>query len=228
MAASGFFIAGTDTGVGKTVVTTALMRCAREQGWQVSGMKPVASGAEMTAEGLRNEDALAIQAQCSQPTQYAQINPCVFAAPASPNIAAELAGEAVNLDLIQQAWQHIPADNLAFVEGVGGWQVPLDRRHTTADLAVQLGLPVILVIGLRLGCINHGLLSATAIEASGLRLAGWIMSEIDPETEYKSKIINTLQDSIDAPLLGVIPFQENISSAGAAVALDIPSFQALL
>ena len=224
----GFFIAGTDTGVGKTVVTTGLMARARQQGWNVSGMKPVASGAVKTADGLRNDDALAIQAQCSVPLPYSIVNPCVYQAAASPNIAAAAEGKSIKLADLAPAWQQFPAEGLRFVEGVGGWKVPLGESLNMTDLAIHLGLPVILVVGIRLGCINHALLSADAICQSGLPLVGWVANEIDPEMEYKSQVINELQDSLDAPLLGQIPNYADISAQMAADYLQISSFKALL
>ena len=209
----GLFITGTDTEIGKTEVTLGLMSALQQHGQRVLGMKPVAAGCEPSAEdlrndqGLRNDDALRIQAQCSQPIAYAQINPYAFAPPIAPHIAAAEAGIEIALAPIQSAYQQLAVQaDWVIVEGVGGWRVPLGTNLTLADLPRALGLPVLLVVGLRLGCLNHALLSAEAIQASGLRLTGWVANCIDPAMAAVDGNLASLRARIPAPCIGVVPY----------------------
>jgi dethiobiotin synthetase len=203
----GFFITGTDTGVGKTVVASGLVRLAASSGRRVVGLKPVASGAERTADGLRNEDALALAAESSVHLPYALTNPLCFEPAIAPHIAAAAAGVALAVpDLV--AWYARatgPAD-LAIVEGAGGWRVPLHPDGFLSDLPEQLGLDVLLVVGLRLGCLNHARLTLEAIERSGrCRYVGWIGNRIDPAFVRLDENLATLSRLLGGPPLAVIP-----------------------
>lgn len=207
--AYGFFITGTDTGVGKTWVTATLMHIARQRGISVLGMKPVASGCEVKDGQLINEDALILQSQASIPVAYSEINPYAFRAPVSPHIASEQVGCSILLEKIMECFNRLRTQaDLVFVEGVGGWAAPLSSDLTVADMAARLGLPVILTVGLRLGCLNHALLSASAIGQSGVELAGWVGNRIDAEMQCADKNIDTLKSRLPAPCLGILPYSE--------------------
>ena len=202
-----YFVTGTDTGVGKTFVTSLLLRAIAAHGHTTLGLKPVASGCDLTADGLRNEDALALMAASTVKLPYAQVNPFAFAAPLAPHIAAAQEGKRLRVQqvagLVRGALTQARA-NVALVEGAGGWRVPLNDTETLADVARDLELPVILVVGVRLGCINHALLTAEAIMRDGLRVAGWVANTIDPAVAVRDEQVATLRGRLAAPLLGVI------------------------
>ncbi len=223
--ANNFFIAGTDTGVGKTLVTTALLRKVASMGLSGYGLKPIAAGCELKEGQLYNDDALAIQAESTVTLPYAQVNPVPLKAPIAPHIAAAQEGKRLQLERIEgyvRGSLMLKAD-WRFVEGAGGWCVPLAPGAFLSDLPKRLQLPVILVVGLRLGCLNHALLTAKVIHAEGLTLAGWVVNSIDPNMQAMDDNINTLQFLLQAPLLGVIPWLQTPSSAGAAEYLQLPS-----
>ena len=228
-----YFVTGTDTEVGKTLCTAALLHLARRQGLSTAGMKPIASGCVPTPDGLRNEDALAHLAETTPPLpEYATVNPYAFAPAIAPHLAAAEAGVAVDLDLIASDWRKLSANrDFALVEGAGGWQVPLDARTFFPDLAALLGLPVLLVVGLRLGCINHALLTAAAIKARGLPLAGWIGNRIDPGFGRLEENLATLRRHLPAPCLGVVPPLAESALAGRVAAaadhLQLPTLDKL-
>ena len=231
----GYFIAGTDTGVGKTQITCALMHAVQKNGLTVTGMKPVASGCEQTPDGLRNEDALLLQSQSSLDLPYESINPYAFELPVSPHIAAEKAGARIRIDVIHKQMLLLMKDtDCLMVEGVGGWHVPLSYRKcdqkgdqsNTEDLAIALRLPIILVVGMRLGCLNHALLTYEAIIRSGLQCAGWVANQIDPDFTHLQENIETLKIQFNAPLIGVVPFQESIGTEQISNLLDISSLEA--
>lgn len=204
----GWVVTGTDTGVGKTVVTVSLMRALRHRGLRVSGMKPVASGGVETAEGMRSEDALLIAAAASAPVPYSTLNPYLFAPPIAPHLAAAEAHREIAWPVIQAAFAELRAEaDAVLVEGVGGWRVPLGATLELRDIAARLRLGVILVVGLRLGCLNHAILSAEAIRADGLRLCGWVANAVDPGFLRPHQNIETLRQRLGAPLLGVLPWQ---------------------
>ena len=206
---SGFFITGTDTGCGKTLISLGLMQLLQNRGQSVLGMKPVASGAGMTPEGLRNEDALRLQTQGSLDLPCSAINPYAFEPPIAPHLAAEQAGENIDLNLICAHYAALAAQaDRVIVEGIGGWRVPLNADQAVSDLALALGLPVVLVVGLRLGCINHALLSVESIVASGAQLIGWVANEVEPGMLIRDENIAVLKERIDAPCLGVADFME--------------------
>ncbi len=220
---NGYFITGTDTGCGKTEITLGLMQLLQNQGKVVLGMKPVASGAAPTAEGLRNEDAIRILAQGSFQTPYSTLNPYTYEPPIAPHLAAAQAGDEIDLNLISSHYMSLSTQaDYVIVEGVGGWQVPFNREHSAADLVQMLNLPVILVVGLKLGCINHALLSVESILACGTQLAGWVANAVEPDMLCSSENIATLQTAISAPCLGVVPYMAEPSVGVIAESLDLP------
>jgi len=213
----GYFITGTDTDVGKTVVSLGMMQSLQARGNRVAAMKPVASGCAVTTAGLRNEDALQLQRQASVDLDYALINPYAFEPPIAPHIAAAQAGVRVRLDVIQSAYARIAAQvDCVLVEGVGGWRVPLNETESVADLAQGLGLGVILVVGIRLGCLNHALLTADAIESAGVPLAGWVANCAPPASAAPDENIDTLRSIISAPLLGCVPLLPAVNANAVA------------
>ena len=202
-----YFVTGTDTEVGKTVASCALLQAASQQGWCTAGYKPVASGSEMTPEGLRNSDALALQRNSSLSLPYDAVNPWTFAEPTSPHIVSAAThmpispqGMSTGLRYLEEQAQWV------LVEGAGGWFTPLSDTFTFADWVIAEQLPVILVVGVKLGCINHAMLTALAIEQAGLRLAGWIANDVQPPGRRHSEYIATLRRVIKAPMLGEIPW----------------------
>ncbi len=219
----GIFITGTDTGCGKTEITLGLMQALQQRGERVLGMKPVASGAARTHQGLRNEDALRIQTQCSSELAYELVNPFAYEPPVAPHLAAQAAGRPIVLSAIAEVYRRLigMADRVV-VEGVGGWSVPLDgETATVADLALCLDLPVILVVGLRLGCINHALLTEAAIRQSGARLLGWVANQVDPRMASLEGNLQTLRERLPAPCLGMVPWLSDASPLTVSGYLDI-------
>ena len=199
---NGFFITGTDTEIGKTRFSVQLVQALRARGEQVAVMKPVASGAREIDGVLRNDDALALLAAAGNEQTYETCNPFCFAPPIAPHVAAREAGVRIDLQRIEDLARDLSrqADRLV-VEGVGGWRVPLDGSADVATLAGRLQLPVILVVGLRLGCINHALLTAEAIRADGLNLIGWVANHIDPAASHVPQMIEAIDARIAAPRL---------------------------
>lgn len=213
---SGVFVTGTDTGVGKTFASCALLATWRARGLAASGMKPVASGSEETPDGLRNEDALALIAASDPAPAYADCNPFAYVPAIAPHVAARLVQRAPSLDAILAAHARVAARcDRVVVEGAGGWLAPLSETLAQADLARALDLPVVLVVGIKLGCINHALLSARAIRDDGCALAGWIANRIDPDMPFADDSIATIGARIDAPLLGSLAWRD------AAPTLDV-------
>jgi dethiobiotin synthetase len=204
-----FFITGTDTGVGKTLVSCALVHAFKARGLRVAGMKPVASGSERTPQGLRNSDALALQQAANVAADYHIINPYCFEPAIAPHLAARQAGVSLELPILQQAYQQLAAKaDVVVVEGAGGWRVPLEPDGYLSDFAETLGMAVVLVVGLRLGCINHAVLTAEAIQSGPCRLVGWVGNLIDPGFTPLQENIETLTDRLLAPCLGVLPYVE--------------------
>ncbi len=215
------FITGTDTEVGKTLISCALLHALGAAGLQAVGMKPVAAGAEQVGAELLNEDVAALRAQASIDLPTALCAPYVFREACAPHWAAALEGARIQAGPILQAYQQLSASAQAVVvEGVGGFRVPLSDEFDTADLAVALQLDVILVVGLRLGCISHALLTAEVIAARGLRLVGWVANQIDPSMPHQAASIEALQARLSAPLLGVLPRMTHPSAAAAAERLQ--------
>lgn len=202
----GFFVTGTDTGVGKTVVACALARAFAAAGERVAVMKPIASGAARTADGLRNEDALALMKAANVPLTYAQVNPFCFEPAISPHIAAEEARIEVNIGTIKAGFEALAAiSDRVMIEGAGGWLAPINARESMADLAHALGVPVLLVVGLRLGCLNHAQLTRLAIASRGVPLAGWIANRLGEPMEREAENLATLARRLGAPPLALVP-----------------------
>jgi dethiobiotin synthetase len=201
------YVTGTDTGAGKTFTSTVLLHALRRDGAAAIGMKPVATGGVDTTEGWRNEDALALLAASDPVPPYALCNPFAFPEPTAPQIAAALAGGTVTLAPIVAAFRQLSALAASgVVEGVGGWRAPLADGLEQADLVRALDLPVILVVGLKLGCLNHARLTAGAIAADGCRLAGWIGSAVEAPGPHDAAYLDLLRAALPAPCLGVLPF----------------------
>lgn len=215
----GWFVTGTDTGVGKTLVSRLLLEALQRAGHSAVGMKPVASGCHVTAAGLRSDDALELMAVSGVMADYADVNPYALASPCAPHIAAQEMGVAIQPERILESFRRLQQKSpWVVVEGVGGWRVPLGERLTMAEVAHDLGLPVILVVGLRLGCLNHALLTAEAIRRADIPLAGWVANLIDPAMTHVPENITTLAQKIEAPLLAQIPYQSAaIPEVAAAV-----------
>ncbi len=223
MSARGLFVTGTDTGCGKTEVALGLMRRLQCEGVQVLGMKPVASGACDTGAGLRNADALRLQAQGSSPQAYSRVNPYAFEPPIAPHLAARAAGIPIDFGVITRAFEGLSSEaERVVVEGVGGWRAPLGEGGDVADLAQHLGLPVVLVVGMRLGCLNHALLTASAIAATDVAFAGWVANLVDPDMRALEGNLDTLRTRLPAPLLGVVPWLSRPEPGRIAVHLDRP------
>lgn len=225
------FVAGTDTGIGKTHVAASLVRALRALGVDAVGMKPVASGCEVIAGTLRNDDALQLlDASGLDQDSYPLVNPIALPMPASPNIAATAAGMAVDLDRIEDAFSQLAATHdLVIVEGVGGWSVPLSGPPGSwfmqGELVRHLGLPVLLVVGLRLGCINHALLSADAIIADGCPLLGWIGNSLMPDWDQQNAVIETLTALMPAVTLGLVGHDRGVDEAlAASIRERLPTF----
>ena len=198
-----FFITGTDTGVGKTWFTVALMAALKRRGLNVMGMKPIATGAEKIKDRLINEDAKLIMQNCSQKVSYNLINPFVFELPIAPYVAAKHKGVVIDLDQIIKNYHLLRSMcDVLVVEGVGGWRVPVTNEHSLTDLVSKFDLSVILVVGMRLGCINHAILTAEAINADGLNLCGWVSNHLDRVYSKSEETIKTLKKRLNCPHIG--------------------------
>lgn len=220
---SGVFVTGTDTGVGKTRIAAALLQVCRERGLRSAAMKPVASGCRQTAEGLRNADAVILQQAATLSLDYETVNPYAFAAPIAPHIAAQQAGVEIDLRHIQAGYNTLAARaDCVIVEGAGGWYAPLTAQHSIADLAAILALPVVLVIGMRLGCLNHALLSEAAILASGVPLLGWIANNPQPAMPALQENLRSLQQRMHSPCLGSVDHSEPCDPRADAAQLHLP------
>ncbi|MAA58931.1 MAG: dethiobiotin synthase [Pseudomonadales bacterium] len=218
-----FFVTGTDTDAGKTFVTVLMLEALKQKGLSTLALKPLAAGCEQVDGELRNDDALKLQAAMTVALPYQQINPIALKSAIAPHLAAEEEGRTLSVDrlagLIRGALM-TPAD-VTLVEGAGGWLVPLNHRETLGNLVKELELPVILVVGVRLGCLNHALLTARAVAAAGLPLAGWVANGIDPEAAKVQENINTLKSMLPAPCLGVIPHGPQADKEALAQLIDI-------
>jgi dethiobiotin synthetase len=222
-----FFITGTDTGVGKTRVAGALCRGLAARGIRVAGMKPVASGCTLSPEGLRNEDALALLAAMNVRARYSDVNPYAFAPAIAPHIAAREAGVDIDFAVLDRAYERLRMQSQALiVEGAGGWLAPLDSSRAFADLAVHWHMDVVLVVGMRLGCLNHALLTVESIERRGLRLRGWVANAIDPRTLRLTENISSLESRISAPCLGIFPFEPQADPETLAQVLAVDALMA--
>ncbi|MNQ58004.1 ATP-dependent dethiobiotin synthetase BioD 1 [compost metagenome] len=218
-----YFITGTDTDVGKTTIAAGLLQAARSAGLSTAAGKPVASGCDVTPKGLRNADALALLDQCSVPLTYAEVNPMAFEPAIAPHLAARESGVALTVQSLLVPMRHILDKQADFtlIEGAGGWRVPLADQDNLSDLAMALGLPVILVVGVRLGCINHALLTAEAIARDGLQLAGWVANIIEPRTSRLEENLATLAERLPAPCLGKVPKLKVVTAQAVAEYLEL-------
>jgi len=208
-----YFIIGTDTNVGKTYVASALVRHFAKAGYQTIGMKPIASGCEQTPDGdLLNDDVLALSTASNVVAPLDMTNPYRFSPAIAPHIAAEQAGEIIDCEKIKQAYHELTQlAEVVVVEGAGGFLVPLNRQETLADLAVTLNIPMILVVGMRLGCINHALLTVEAIKSRGLTLAGWVANQVDAEMPVFEENLASLQQRIAVPCISVVRWQNDVN-----------------
>ena len=214
-----YFITGTDTGVGKTLISCALLHGFAAQGKSVVGMKPVAAGC---ADGGQHEDVRQLRAASNVLASGGQINPYCFMQAVAPLLAAQFTGVSINFARIAESFSELNAQaDVVIVEGVGGFRVPLNPEQDSADLAAQLELPVILVVGMRLGCLNHALLTAEAIAARDLTLAGWVANVLDADMAMLNENIAALRQRIGAPLLGVVPCQAQPDAREVATHLDM-------
>lgn len=214
---TGLFVTGTDTGVGKTRVSAALLRALVARGRRAVGMKPVASGCRATPDGLRSEDAEALLAAGNVPAAYPDVNPYAFGPPTAPHLAAAAVGATIDIGRIGSCYARLAARaECVVVEGVGGWLVPIGRHATMAEVVRALELPVLLVVGLRLGCINHALLTVQAVQAAGCRLAGWVANHIEPVVP--EGYLAALDERLPAPRIGNLRY--GIGDAEAASAID--------
>jgi dethiobiotin synthetase len=226
MTARGLFVTGTDTGVGKTRVAVALIHALRARGLRVAAMKPVAAG---SAPGELNEDVTALLEAADVAADLKDVNPYAFAEPIAPHIAAQQAGVRIDLGVITAAYARLAAAaaDVVVVEGAGGWRVPLNEREDMADLAQALGLPVVLVVGLRLGCLNHALLSAESIAGRKLPWAGWVGNHVDPAMAHQAANLDALRARLPGPCLGVQPFiSDPMLQADAPQWLTLPAWLA--
>jgi len=218
-----YLITGTDTGVGKTLVSCALLHAFAAKGVQVVGFKPVAAGCD---DNDRNDDAERLRAASNVLATYGQINPYCFVRPIAPHIAARNSGVRIDLSRILTSFHELTSQaEEVIVEGAGGFLVPLNEKQDSSDLAREMALPVILVVGMRLGCINHALLTMRAIADCGLKCAGWVANVLDAEMPALKENIEALQQRIEAPLLGIVPFQTTVDARAVAEILDISLLQ---
>lgn len=224
MAKKVLFITGTDTDIGKTLIATGLLEAANKQGKRTAAIKPVAAGCSDTGEGPQNEDALMLQAAASTELSYQQVNPVALDEPMAPHIAAKEQGKQLSANRLTGFCRGItllPVD-LVVIEGAGGWRVPLNNRESMAEIPKQLNAEVVLVVGLKLGCINHALLTAQAIRSDGLKIAGWVANTIDEDMLRLDENIDTLKQLIDEPCLGVIPRLAEKTPQQVATFLTVP------
>ncbi len=224
MARHSVFVTGTDTGVGKTMVSAAILEAAKAAGKRTLAMKPVASGCELAAEGLRNEDALILQQAATESLPYDQVNPVALEPAIAPHVAAAQAGRTITASRLVGFCRgmQVRSGDLLLVEGAGGWRVPLNERETFSAVPRELGMPVVLVVPLQLGCINHALLTAEAIRSDGLTLAGWVANHPGPETmSCEQETLEYLLGHMGAPCLGVLPWQQEGGAEALAGHLKI-------
>lgn len=220
-----FFITGTDTDVGKTLVARTLLREFSAQGIKCAGYKPVSAGCARTPDGLRNLDAVLLQEAASLPLPYEVVNPFAYEPPIAPHIAASEARQPITMEGLSDGLRKIEqaGAEITVVEGAGGWYLPLDRKHLLSDWVKQENMAVIMVVGAKLGCLNHALLTCAAIRHQGLTLAGWVVNRVDPHMSRYQENLATLKALLPAPFLGEIPFVDQPLEADLRECLDISS-----
>ena len=224
MAKKIFFITGTDTDVGKTEVAAGLLEAANQKGLRTGAIKPVAAGCEDRGDGPQNNDAIKLQALANVDLSYQQVNPVALDLPMAPHIAAQEQGKVLSANRLTgfcRGVTMLPMDFLV-IEGAGGWRVPINKRETMADIPKQLNADVILIVGIRLGCINHALLTAQAIRQDGLKIAGWVANILDTEMLRIDENIDTLKHMLIEPCLGVVPRLSEVTPQQVAAHLTIP------
>ncbi|WP_318440985.1 dethiobiotin synthase [Photobacterium leiognathi subsp. mandapamensis] len=207
-----FFLTGTDTEVGKTVSSRAILQAASQRNIKMAGYKPVASGSDDTPDGLRNSDALFIQEASPVELTYEEVNPYTFKEPVSPHLAAEREGKRIDFDVLSEGLAKLKAkSDVVLVEGAGGWRVPVTHTDCLSSWVKREKLPVILVVGVKLGCLSHAMLTAEAIKADGLELVGWVANRVNPGTENYAEIIKMLELNLPGKKLGEIPYMPGIN-----------------
>lgn len=224
-----YFVAGTDTDAGKTLITTGLLATARKQKLKAFGLKPVAAGCELTEDGLRNDDALRLMAEASIELPYELVNPVAVESAIAPHIALAKEGNHVTIDRLAGYCRGalMRKYDLAFVEGAGGWRVPLNDREFLSQLPKALDVPVILVVGMKLGCLNHAMLTVEAIVRDGLKMAGWVANHIDSNMNCFDENLEALASLMPAPCLGVVPHLKNDDADAVAEHLNISALSFL-
>lgn len=217
-----YFVTGTDTDVGKTVCCAALLQAAKRQGLSTLGYKPIAAGCELTSSGLRNEDALVLQQNSSLTVNYELINPISFEQPIAPHIAAELENKPINIDQISDGLYQLQKkkSDLLIVEGAGGWHLPLNDEQLLSEWVVEQKLPVILVVGMKLGCLNHAMLTYHTLINEGVKVVGWIANQLTEEMPFYQQNLQWLTQKIAAPLIAEIPRLDCPSSSNLAQYVD--------
>jgi dethiobiotin synthetase len=203
-----FFITGTDTDAGKTFAMCCLLQAAKKQGLATAAVKPISAGGILTNEGFKNEDALQLQKLCTLQLEYEEINPICLQQAIAPHIAAAQEQVEINASELAEHCKKVinKKADLTLIEGAGGWMVPLNQQEYIGDIVKVLNIPVILVVGMKLGCLNHALLTVNALKEEGINLHGWIANQLDPEMPVFEENIKTLQSKIAAPLLTIIPW----------------------
>jgi dethiobiotin synthetase len=218
-------VTGTDTEVGKTLVSCGLIAALQAHYSVVNGYKPIAAGASYQQHGLVNDDALALMQASSLDLNYQQVNPVVFESPIAPHIAAHNARQSIDLKIISQGLAELRAKSeCVLVEGAGGWHVPLTEQQTLSQWVAEQALPVILVVGVKLGCLNHALLTAEAINASGTKLIGWVANNLAKETEVSAQNVSYLKQAIAAPCIGEIPYLADLNNFSIKDCFNINKF----
>ena len=218
-----YFVTGTDTEVGKTVCTKGLLQAANQQHKKTLAYKPISAGCTETPQGLRNEDALTLQAHSSIKTEYSVINPIAYQQPIAPHIAATELKETIDLKLIDTGLETLKQyhADLILVEGAGGWHLPIDNQRLFSEWVVKHNLPVIVIVGLKLGCLNHALLTIESIQNSGGMVAGWVANHLQPNMPYVGENIATLTQHISAPLLAEVPYLDKIEEQNLSCFFNI-------
>lgn len=217
-----FFIAGTDTDVGKTVASKAILNALAEKGLATIGYKPVAAGSEKTELGMRNSDALHLQKVATVSVDYTDVNPYALELAASPHIAAKSEGIEIDYTVLSDKLaQHKQQSDIVLVEGAGGWRVPVSDNDCLSTWVKQEQLPVVLVVGIKLGCLSHAMLTAETIKSDGLNLVGWVANRVNPGTENYAEIIEMLEDKMGAPKIGEIPYIPRVKRTGLAKYINV-------
>ncbi len=223
MMSKSYFITGTDTGIGKTVISIALLESIKHAGKLVCGMKPVASGCYDLADEMVSEDALLIKKHASIDLPYNLVNPLPLKNPCAPNIAAELELQGLEIAPVLKAFNWVSGQcEVLIIEGIGGWRCPVFSDLGMADMVKAMNIPVILVVGIKIGCLNHAVLSVESILRDNVTLAGWIANIVDPDFQYPQQTINHLMDQIKAPHMGTVPYQDQLDYQGLYQYISLP------